>query len=240
MKFQRNTRRAAALIGAALILILLCGAAVAEEPTQEERIAAIKQSMATSMEALKAYQWTESTTVRYQGEEKSHTQATCKYGADGKVVKEPLGPPPEEHKKKRGLRGRKAEGKQAEIKEYMGRAKGLIASYVPPNPEAIQKCKDAGKISIEVVEPNKKIILRMKDYQLAGDSLGLEVDLTNNTLVGYDVNSYLDSPDGAVTLKVKFDKLDDGTIFPLETVLDAAAEGIQVEITNTDYRHAGN
>ena len=240
MKTKNNTGKGAALfVGAALILVLLWGAAVAQQPTQEERIAALKQSMAASQEALKGYQWTESTTVLYQGEEKSHSQAKCYYGDDGKVVTEPLGAP-EEHKKKRGLRGRKAEKKQAEIKEYMGRAKALIATYVPPNPENIQKCKDAGKISIEVVEPNKRIVLRMKDYQLAGDSVGIEVDLTTNTMTGYDVASYLDSPDAAVLLKVKFDKLEDGTIYPLETVLDAEAESIKVEITNTDYRHAGN
>ena len=240
MKTIHNTgRRAALLVGAALILVLLWGAAVAQQPTQEERIAALKQSMATSQEALKGYQWTESTTVLYQGEEKSHSQAKCYYGDDGKVVTEPLGAP-EEHKKKRGLRGRKAEKKQEEIKEYMGRAKALIATYVPPNPENIQKCKDAGKISIEVVEPNKRIVLRMKDYQLAGDSVGIEVDLTTNTMTGYDVASYLDSPDAAVLLNVKFDKLEDGTIYPLETILDAEAESIKVEITNTDYRHTGN
>ena len=240
MKTKNNTGKGAALfVGAALILVLLWGAAVAQQPTQEERIAALKQSMAASQEALKGYQWTESTTVLYKGEEKSHSQAKCYYGDDGKVVTEPLGAP-EEHKKKRGLRGRKAEKKQAEIKEYMGRAKALIATYVPPNPENIQKCKDAGKISIEVVEPNKRIVLRMKDYQLAGDSVGIEVDLTTNTMTGYDVASYLDSPDAAVLLNVKFDKLEDGTIYPLETVLNAEAESIKVEITNTDYRHAGN
>lgn len=235
-----TAKGAAPLFGAALILVLLCGVVVAQQPTQEERIAALKQSMAASMEALKGYEWTESTTVRYEGEEKSHSQAKCSHGPDGKVVKEPLGPPPEEPKKKRGLRGRKAASKQAEIKEYMGQAMALVESYVPPNPENIQKCKDAGKISIEIKEPNKLVVLRLSDYQLAGDSVGIEMDLTDNTMVGYEVASYLDSPDSAVLLKVTFDKLEDGTIYPLETVLDAEAESIQVEITNTDYRHAGN
>ena len=240
MIISPNTKKGAALlVSAPLLLVLLWGAAVAQQPTQEERIAALKQSMATSQEALKGYQWTESTTVSYKGEEKSHTQAKCYYGDDGKMVTEPLGAP-KEHKKKRGLRGHKADKKQEEIKEYMGRAKGLIASYVPPSPENIQKCKDAGKISIEVVEPNKRIVLRMKDYHLAGDSVGIEVDLASNTMLGYEVASYLDSPEGAVLLSVKFDKLEDGTIYPLETVLDAEAESIKVEITNADYRHAGN
>jgi hypothetical protein len=230
--------RPALLVGGALLL--LWGTAAAQQPTQEERIAALKQSMAASMEALKDYEWTESTVVSYKGEEKNHSEAKCSYGSDGKVVKEPLGLPPEEHKKKRGLRGRKAESKQKEIKEYMGRAMALVHSYVPPNPENIQKCKDAGKISIEMKEPNKIIVLRLSDYQLAGDSVGIEVDLTDNTMVGYEVASYLDTPDEAVQLKVKFDKLEDGTIYPLETLLDAEGEGIQVEITNTDYRHTGN
>ena len=229
----------APLVGAALILVLLWGAAAAQQPTPEERITALKQSMAASQAALRNYEWIESTVVSYKGEEKSHSQAKCHYGTDGKVVTEPLGTP-EEPKKKRGLRGRKAAKKQEEIKEYMGRAKTLIGSYVPPNPENIQKCKDAGKISIEVVEPNQRIVLRLSDYQLAGDSVGIEMDLTNNTMLGYEVASYLDSPDAAVLLNVSFDKLEDGTIYPLQVVLNAEAESIKVEITNTDYRHTGN
>ena len=240
MKTNRNIGKGAALLtGALLLLTLSWGAALAEDLTQEERIAALKQSMAASQEALKAYQWTESTTVSYEGEEKSHSTAKCSYDADGKVVKE-VTSAPQEHKKKRGLRGRKAESKQKEIKEYMGRAKELIATYVPPNPENIQKCKDAGKISIEMVEPGKTVVLRLKDYQLPGDSVGIKMDLATNTMKGYEVDSYLDSPEGAVVMKVSYEKLEDGTVYPSVISLDAAAESILVEISNTDYRHAGN
>jgi hypothetical protein len=116
----------------------------------------------------------------------------------------------------------------------------LVQSYVPPCPESIQKCKDAGKISIEMVEPNKTVILRLKDYQLPGDSVGIKVDLTDNTMLGYEVASYLESPEDAVLMNVDFEKLDDGTIYPAMVVLDAEGESIKVEISNTDYRHAGN
>lgn len=221
------------------MILTLVGGALAQEPTQEERIAALKQSMAASMEALKGYEWTETTVVNYKGEDKSHTQAKCSYGADGKVVKEPMGEPAEEPKKKRGLRGHKAEKTTGELKEYMGSAAALIETYVPPSPELIQKCQDAGKVSVEVVEANKKIILRLKDYQLAGDSVGVEVDLTTNTLIGYEVATYLDSPDQAVTLNVTFEKLEDGTIYAGLSELDAKAKGMKVDISNTDYRHAG-
>ena len=61
-----------------------------------ERIAAIKQSLAVSQQNLRTYQWIETTAVSLNGEEKSRTQNTCYYGADGNLQKVPLSatPPP--------------------------------------------------------------------------------------------------------------------------------------------------
>lgn len=218
-----------------IALILLAGTVAAQTP--EERIAAVKQSLGASMEALKGFEWTETTIVNYGGEEKSHTLATCSYGPDGKVVKEPMGEAPH-HERKRGLRGRRAEAKMAELKEYMASVSGLVHTYVPPDPAKIQACKDAGKLDIEVVEVGKTAVLRLADYNMAGDSVGIEVDLTLNEIVSYEVNSDLGSGSDPVKLHVSFEKLEDGTIYPGLVEIDAPAETISVDISNTDYRHA--
>ena len=111
----------------ALGLLLLGGAALAQQPTAEDRVAALKASLASSATTLRQYEWIETTTVSLKGEPKAQTQERCYYGADGKLQKVPVAaPPPAE--KKRGLRGKIAENKKEELSDYMKEAVALIKS----------------------------------------------------------------------------------------------------------------
>jgi hypothetical protein len=51
------------------------------------------------------------------------------------------------------------------------------------------------------------------------------------------VDSYVEKPkEDTVKLDVTFGGLTDGTSYPQETVLDAAAKSIKVRITNSGYK----
>ena len=54
-------------------------------PTPEERVAALKKSLADSQAQLRRYQWIETTVISLKGEEKSRQQQNVYYGADGKL-----------------------------------------------------------------------------------------------------------------------------------------------------------
>ena len=236
MKSKSALMKAIVLLGAFLIFALLAIGA-AQQPTIDERVAAIKQSLAKSAQQLKQYQWTETTAVSYKGEEKSRTQNSCVYGADGKVQKTPVGAPPET-KEKRGLRGKVVEKKKEEMSDYMQRAVEMIKFYVPPDPAKIQASKDAGKASLHVLEPGKRARVEFADYNMAGDKLGIEIDVTNNTLLGLQVSTYLADPTDAVNLNVRFATLADEAIYPSDVVLEAKAKEVKVNVQNSDYRKA--
>jgi hypothetical protein len=189
------------------------------------------------MQQVRQYQWTETTAISLKGEEKSRTQNSCAYGADGKVQKTPASAPAET-KEKRGLRGKVVENKKEEISDYMKKAVSLVHAYVPPDPAKIQACKDAGKVGVQVLEPNKRVQVQFRDYHQAGDMLGIELDITKNLLLGYQVSSFLDSPQDAVNLNVRFATLADETIYPADIVLDVKAKEIKVNVQNSDYRKA--
>lgn len=91
---SRSTARSVPFIAVALLglLALRPGAARAADgdPTLQERVAALKQSLAESQKALRTYQWVETTTVSMKGEVKSQKQMSCYYGADGALQKQPL------------------------------------------------------------------------------------------------------------------------------------------------------
>src|ERR1700751_6149147 len=57
---------------------------------KQEKIAALKQSLADNQAALKQYTWTETTQISLKGEGKKQEQKQCQYGPDGKVQKTPI------------------------------------------------------------------------------------------------------------------------------------------------------
>jgi hypothetical protein len=211
------------------------GIALAQQPSLPERVAALKASLAASQVILKQYEWIETTTVSLKGEEKSRKQERCYYGADGKVQKIEINASPEPEKK-RGLRGRIVERKKEELTDYMKSAVALVKTYVPPKPAMIQAAKDAGKASIEVLAPGKRARLNFRDYEKAGDNLGVEVDLVNNRALGVKVATYLDDAKDAVTLDVRMGQLNDGTTYASDITLDAKAKNLKVTVQNSGYR----
>jgi hypothetical protein len=205
----------------------------AQAPTAQDRVAALKQSLAQSQGLLKQYEWIETMVVSVKGEEKSRTQNRCYYGADGKVQKVPVAaPPPDE--KKRGVRGKVAESKKEEMTEYMQSAVGLVKSYVPPDPARIEASKNAGKMSITPAAPSVRLDFR--DYEKPGDMLSVEFDATKNTLLGLKVATWLKDAKDTVTLVASYGSLNDGATYPAETTLSASSQSLQVKVTNSGYR----
>ncbi|MEI7937600.1 MAG: hypothetical protein WCK27_13005 [Verrucomicrobiota bacterium] len=220
-----------------LLLATLALPTLAQQPTAAERAAMLKATLAASQAVLRQYEWIETTVVSLKGDEKSRKQERCYYGADGGLQKIEISGTPEPEKK-RGLRGRIAEKKQGEMTDYMKSTVALVKTYVPPSPAKIQAAKEAGKVSIEVLDPGKRARLNFRDYEKPGDNLGVEVDLTNNRPLGLKVSTYLDDAKDAVTLDVRMGQLNDGTTYPSDVALDAKAKNLTVTVKNSGYRKA--
>jgi hypothetical protein len=234
----RISARAALAAGAVLVLGST-GLASAQSAAPEERVAAIKQSLADSQAKLRSYEWVETTVVSLKGEEKSRKQNRCYYGAEGQVQKLPVetaAAPEKRGRQRRGARKRIVEKKKGELTDYMKRAVNLVHMYVPPDPGRIQRSKDAGRASIHMLDPGKRARLEFGDYLEKGDSLGIEMDLVTNRLLALTVSSYLGSPEDPVGLDVQMGSLEDGAGYPARITLDAQAQKLKVTIENSGYR----
>jgi hypothetical protein len=234
MAVRESLRSCGLPVLVALLGALPCAAQGAGE-TLPEQVAAVKQSLAQSQKALRTYQWVETTTVTMKGDVKSQKQMSCYYGADGTLQKLPISatPPP---KKKRGLRGKIAESKKEELTDTMKQAVALVKSYVPPDPVLIQRAVDAGKASLEVLQPGKIVRLVLRDYRVPGDALGITMDVATSHLAGMDVATYLGDPSHPVDLNVTMGVLGDGTSYAATTQLNLKAEQLGVNAANTGYR----
>ena len=220
----------------ALAALALPALAAGQNPEVGERVDALRQSLQKSSQALKQYEWIETTAVSLKGDEKARLQKRCYHGADGTLQKVPVGEAPPKGRKKRGVRGRVAEKKKGELTEYMQRAVDLVQAYVPPDPGRIQRARDTGKAAVHVLEPGKRVRLDFEDYEKPGDTLGVEMDLTNNRLLALTVASYLDSPDDSVGLKVGFSTLADGSSYASDIALDVPAKNLAVAVQNSGYK----
>ncbi|MCL4179391.1 MAG: hypothetical protein KJ072_16815 [Verrucomicrobia bacterium] len=223
----------AATIGMSLLL-LPGSVALAQQPTVQERVVALKASLAASQALLKPYEWVETTVVSLKGDEKSRQMNRCYHGADGKVQKVPLTtPPPAE--KKRGLRGLIVENKKEELTDTMKGAVALVKGYMPPQPTLIQKAKDAGKVTLQPLS-GQRVRLTFTDYLKPGDSLALEVDLASNRPLGAKISSYLDSKKEPVTLDVRFNVLDNNATYASDITLNTPAKDLTVNVQYSGYR----
>jgi hypothetical protein len=238
-----------------LSLALLAMESRAQSPAvanagSQDKVAALKESLAQNQAALKTYKWTEATEISLKGEVKKKEQKECRYGPDGKVQKTPVPGAEQAQKEEKdsgrgGRRGgvvKKAivENKVDDLKDYMEKAAALVHEYVPPDPQKIQAAAAAGKISTEAASGQGIATLTIKDYVKAGDKLILGFDPVAKKLRSYQVQSYVEKPkDDAVTLAVTFASLADGTNYPQQTVLDVAAKKVNVKIVNSGYAKAG-
>jgi hypothetical protein len=213
--------------------LLACTLVSAAQQTPQDRVFQIKAILAASKNALMQYQWIETQTLSLDGEQKSQTVNRCYYGPDGTVQKEQLSTTPPAAKKP-GLRGKIQEKEEAELKTYLQNAVALAHSYAPPDPARLQAAVGAGNLAI-VPQPNQSVRLTFSNYLKPGDSLALDVDLTDNRLQDANIASYMDTPDQAVTLAATWGILPNGISYVSKVTLNAPAKKLTATVQNADY-----
>lgn len=201
----------------------------------QEKIVAIKQSLAENQQKLQQYQWVETTQLTLKGNAKPQQASMCRYGPDGKVVKTPMGAPPQQPSGGR-LKQKVVEKKKEEMQDYMGQVKALLAKYVPPDPQKISQAVQAGNASLNPNPDTQSVAITFKDYAQPGDQMTLSFDTSTKKVTGLKVNTYMDDPKDVVTLAVQMASLPDGTNYVQQTVLDATAKQLQVTTTNSNYQ----
>ena len=200
----------------------------------KEKLAAAKQSAALNQKALRSYSWVEKTELSLKGEVKNTKVDMCRYGPDGKVQKTPVvEPPPPE--KQRGMKGKIVANKTAEMKEELEAAVALVQQYLPPSPDMMQVVMNAGTASLSQAGPGR-VSLKFPGYAKANDALILTFDTTVKALQQIDVQTWLDKPDNAVTLKVTMNALPDGVSYPGAVVLGIPKSKVEVRITKSNYQ----
>jgi hypothetical protein len=228
--------------GIFLTLALTASSALAfqapDKQALQQRVAALKESVAANKAKLAQYQWTETTTILLKGEVKKTEQALCRYGPDGKVQKTPVAPaaPPQQQEKREGrMKARIVEKKVDELKDYGARLKSLIGEYVPPDRDKIQAAFQSGNASMTPSGGLTYMVLN--NYYKPGDKMTFAFDAAAKKTRSITVDSYLDDPKtDIVTLAVNFTSLPDGTNYAAYTDLKAEGKSMEIKTVNSGYQ----
>ena len=200
----------------------------------QQKLAAVKQSIAANQQALRSYTWLEKTELSLKGEVKATKVDSCRYGPDGKVQKTPIvQPPPPE--KKRGLRGKIVANKTEEMKDELQATIALIQQYVPPDSGMIQVVMNAGTASVSQAGPDL-LAFTFPGYAKKGDALKITFDKGVTGLRQLDVMTWLEKPEEPATLRVVMQSMPNGISFPGSIVLSIPASKIDVRITKSNYQ----
>ncbi len=222
------------IIGAVVLLATV--QAVPQDPQLQEKLAAVKQSMAENKQKLRQYKWIETTQLTLKGDQKPPSQNSCVYGPDGQVQKTLISPPPEQPSGGR-MKQKIIAKKKEEMKDYMGDVKALLSLYVPPDPQKMQAAYQAGKVSLNPVPGAVNLVFT--DYAQPGDKMTLTFETATKKITGLNINTYMGNEKDAVALQVQMGSLPDGTNYVQQTVLNAAAKQLVVTTTNSNYEKLG-
>jgi hypothetical protein len=222
-----------------MIVVLALAATVpmsAQNAELQEKLAVVKKTVAQNKQKLRQYQWIETRQLTLKGEDKPPSQERCQYGPDGQVQRTPISPPPPPPSGGR-LKKRIIEKKTEEMKDYLGDVKGLLALYVPPDPQKMEQAYKAGKFSLNPAGGITNFIF--KDYAQPGDQMTLSFDPAKLAVVSLNVDTYLGEAKDVVGLQVKMALLPDGTSHVQQTVLNVVAKKVVVTTTNSNYQKLG-
>lgn len=208
-------------------------AASSPQEMLKQNVAAAKQVAADNQAAMQQYTWVERTTLSMKGEVKNTSLAQVGYDASGKLQKTPLTEPPPPPDKKRGLKGKAAEGKAEEMKAYMEQVKTLVGQYVPPSATRMQEAFAGGRAALSTPGANA-VQIKFTDYVRPGDQMTLHMDTASKRIRQLDISSTLENKD-PVTMKVEFQALPDGTNYAGVTTVDAPAKEVQVKVEEISF-----
>jgi len=199
-------------------------------PTADARGAAEKVIRSLRNDtALRAYQWTETMVVIVNGKEKTTVVNACSYNQEGKLARTPVNAQASEHMNK-GI-----PGTAAEIGSYTRGAVALMREYVRPNPDKLEACLAAGRVSASE-EPGQRVQLTFKNYSKPGDDLVVIMSPASGHVLSLAGSSYMTNQADRAEIHTETAELPDGTVYPAQVKFDTPTRQMGVTVRNSDYR----
>jgi hypothetical protein len=209
----------------------------AQNSELQQKVAEIKESSARNKQALAQYSWVEEVTISLKGEQKSQERFHVRIGPDGQPQRSPIGVPTSADSGGGRLKKRIVEKKKEDYRDYAERIKSLIQRYVPPDRDLLGQAYQAGNVLFgpQPGSPGEYRLV-ISNYLKSGDHMTLVIDKGQKQLTGLTIATYLDDPQDAVKIDVRFATIPGGPNHVSAETIDGASKQLTIAIQNSDYQ----
>jgi hypothetical protein len=210
--------------------------AAAQNPQLEEKLAAVKQSIAANKQALARYTWQEQETISVKGEVKDTKMYQVQMGPDGQPQKTEVGDDPTQPSGRQGrLKKRAVEHVKGEYEEYGQQIAALAKQYNPPDPQKLQEAYKQGNVSVQLGGAAGTVSLVIKNYVKPNDSMTLAFNEGTKAIESVRVATYLNDPKDAVTIAAQFTRIPGGPNHVASTQVNGVSKELTVTTQNSNY-----
>lgn len=224
--------RSKSLISGSLVLL-----ASSLTVTAQQQPAALMTAMAANANQLKEYKFKQRTEMYHKGELKNAKIDDVHYTPSGERVSIPIGEqraqadPPRRGPGHR-IVAKKIEEEKEKMKEYMERLMSLTHRYLASDPAKLQAALP--KAEVITGGGSGQVLIRMKDYVKAGDSMTMSFDSVTKRPTKTEVNTSLD--EAPVSIVLAFDEIRQGPSYPGITTVKSDAKQLEIRVMTYDYR----
>lgn len=221
-----------------LALTLSCAAqapnAQPEAGAMPQRLQQMRQATTKNEEQLHGYQWVETTTLTTDGRTLPPRRMMCRYGADGTILKTPLGPSPMGQSGGGMLRRHIVQQKKEKIQNEVEEVYALVKAYVPLDKEKFRSAMSSGKMTFGTSDPGGATII-LPDYEKPGDQFRLTINRETKLIDHVVVKTFFDKPKNSLDVDVQFATLQDGTSYRALTTVEAPSKKLSITISSDNF-----
>jgi predicted regulator of Ras-like GTPase activity (Roadblock/LC7/MglB family) len=228
---------AIAAVGIAAIVAAVPSAA-AQNPKVEEKVAALKQSIAANKQAIAQYGWQEVETISVKGEVKDTKTYQVQMGPNGQPQKTEVGNEPAQQGGREGrLKKRVVTHVTDEYQQYGQQIAALAKQYNPPSPQKLEAAYKQGNVSLDLGGGAGTVSLVIKNYVKPNDSMTLVFNEAGKAIESVRVATYLSDPSDVVTIAAQFAKIPGGPNHVASTLVNGVSKQLTVATQNSNYQH---
>jgi hypothetical protein len=221
----------------ALVMVTAIPRAAAQNPQVEEKVTALKQSLAANKQALAQYTWQEQETISIKGEVKDTKTYQVQMGPNGQPQKTEISNDPAAHGREGRLKKRVVEHVTDEYQQYGQQIAALARQYNPPDPQKLQAAYMQGNVSIDLGGAAGTVSLVIKNYAKSNDSMTLVFNEAQKAIESVRVASYLNDPSDAVTIAAEFAQMPGSPNHVASTLVNGVSKQLAVSTQNSNYQH---
>ncbi len=225
--------RCAVLSALAGALVFGSIASQAQNPEMDQKLMAIKNTMAANKQKLAQYSWTETETISLKGDVKD-TKTYQVQMVNGQQQKTLLNDQKAQSGGREGrMKERVVEKKTEEYQQYGQQIGALAKQYTTPDPGRLMQAKQQGNVSLQPGSGTVGLVI--KNFVKPNDQVTITISEQTHAPVAMQIQSYLNDPSDAVNISAQFAQLPDGTNHVSQMTINGVSKQLTVNEVNSNY-----